>query len=78
MNADVGDFHLPSLPYNKTDSVADLDAPRERKRAAPKKPRPAVPARHCDAARFCSLREHGHCDALHCQAAADYIANTVI
>lgn len=69
---------MRDLPYSKTDSVADLDAPRKSKLAAQKKPRPTVPARRCDASRFCSLREHGHCDDLHCKYAADYNAQRLV
>ena len=72
----VGDFHLPALPYRKTDSVADLDAPQPPKARRP--PRPAVPARRCSLSATCNLRKRGTCDALHCKEAGDYIANRVL
>ena len=68
----VGDFRLRDLPYSKTDSVADLDAPRAIK---PKPPKPSVTGRACALSKTCDLRKRGKCDDLHCSTAAEYISN---
>jgi len=72
VHALVRDFRLPELPYSKTDSVSDLDAPRAIKL---KPPKPSVPGRACVLSKTCDLRKRGKCDVLHCSTAAEYISN---
>ncbi len=73
MNAVVGNLHLPSLPYSKTDCVADLDAARPAKK--PPKPKPAVPASKCALSESCGLRKAAKCSPMYCYDAAQYVAN---
>ena len=64
-----------NLPYNKSDSVAALDAPVPVKPVKPLAPPPAVPLQSCGFAVDCVLRQRGLCSALHCRDAYQYLRN---
>ena len=66
-------FRFRDLPYSKTDSVADLDAPPKVTPRTPVRARPTVPARACYLSRRCYLRKRGKCDDLHCSIATAYL-----
>lgn len=71
MNTDghrYGDFRLPELPYGKSDGVAKMHAVRK-----PAKPKPMVPASHCDISDICSLRKSGKCLDVYCDRALQYL-----
>ena len=69
---------MQSLPYNKADSVADLDAGPEVKPKPRKKPAPAVPASRCRVSGGCSLRPVGKCTPMHCLTAQVYVDNKAV